>query len=255
MIDSHAHLDDEAFDDDRDQVINALYENGIDFIVNIACDLKSSKTSQELAKTYENIYATVGVHPHDAITYTDEVEETLKILAQEKKVVAVGEIGLDYYYDNSPRHIQKDVFKRQLKLANELRKNVVVHSRDASQDTFDILKEAHDKYEFKAVIHCYSQSLEMLKEYLRLGDFISLGGAVTFKNSKIRKEVAKIVPLDRLLLETDCPYMTPVPYRGKRNEPKYVNIVAEYIADLRGISKSDLVKVTDENTKRFYNIC
>ncbi|KGF29540.1 hydrolase TatD [Peptoniphilus lacrimalis DNF00528] len=255
MIDSHAHLDDEAFDDDRDQVINALYENGIDFIVNIACDLKSSKTSQELAKTYENIYATVGVHPHDAITYTDEVEETLKILAQEKKVVAVGEIGLDYYYDNSPRQIQKEVFKRQLKLANELRKNVVVHSRDASQDTFDILKEAHDKYEFKAVIHCYSQSLEMLKEYLRLGDYISLGGAVTFKNSKIRKEVAKIVPLDRLLLETDCPYMTPVPYRGKRNEPKYVNIVAEYIADLRGISKSDLVKVTDENTKRFYNIC
>lgn len=255
MIDSHAHLDDEAFDDDRDQVINALYENGIDFIVNIACDLKSSKTSQELAKTYENIYATVGVHPHDAITYTDEVEETLKILAQEKKVVAVGEIGLDYYYDNSPRHIQKEVFKRQLKLANELRKNVVVHSRDASQDTFDILKEAHEKYEFKAVIHCYSQSLEMLKEYLRLGDYISLGGAVTFKNSKIRKEVAKIVPLDRLLLETDCPYMTPVPYRGKRNEPKYVNIVAEYIADLRGISKSDLVKVTDENTKRFYNIC
>lgn len=255
MIDSHAHLDDEAFDDDRDQVINALYENGIDFIVNIACDLKSSKTSQELARTYENIYATVGVHPHDAITYTDEVEETLKILAQEKKVVAVGEIGLDYYYDNSPRHIQKEVFKRQLKLANELRKNVVVHSRDASQDTFDILKEAHDKYEFKAVIHCYSQSLEMLKEYLRLGDYISLGGAVTFKNSKIRKEVAKIVPLDRLLLETDCPYMTPVPYRGKRNEPKYVNIVAEYIADLRGISKSDLVKVTDENTKRFYNIC
>ena len=247
MIDSHAHLDDEAFDDDRDQVINALYENGIDFIVNIACDLKSSKTSQELAKTYENIYATVGVHPHDAITYTDEVEETLKILAQEKKVVAVGEIGLDYYYDNSPRQIQKEVFKRQLKLANELRKNVVVHSRDASQDTFDILKEAHDKYEFKAVIHCYSQSLEMLKEYLRLGDYISLGGAVTFKNSKIRKEVAKIVPLDRLLLETDCPYMTPVPYRGKRNEPKYVNIVAEYIADLRGISKSDLVKVTDEN--------
>lgn len=255
MIDSHAHLDDEAFDDDRDQVINALYENGIDFIVNIACDLKSSKTSQELAKTYENIYATVGVHPHDAITYTDEVEETLKILAQEKKVVAVGEIGLDYYYDNSPRQIQKEVFKRQLKLANELRKNVVVHSRDASQDTFDILKEAHDKYEFKAVIHCYSQSLEMLKEYLRLGDYISLGGAVTFKNSKIRKEVAKIVPLDRLLLETDCPYMTPVPYRGKRNEPKYVNIVAEYIADLRGISKSDLVKVTDENAKRFYNIC
>lgn len=255
MIDSHAHLDDEAFDDDRDQVINALYENGIDFIVNIACDLKSSKTSQELAKTYENIYATVGVHPHDAITYTDEVEETLKILAQEKKVVAVGEIGLDYYYDNSPRQIQKEVFKRQLKLAHELRKNVVVHSRDASQDTFDILKEAHDKYEFKAVIHCYSQSLEMLKEYLRLGDYISLGGAVTFKNSKIRKEVAKIVPLDRLLLETDCPYMTPVPYRGKRNEPKYVNIVAEYIADLRGISKSDLVKVTDENTKRFYNIC
>lgn len=255
LIDSHAHLDDEAFDNDRDMVINDLYENGIDFIVNVACDLKSSEMAVDLSEVYENIYATVGVHPHDAKTYDDKLEKKLIDLSKAKKVVAVGEIGLDYYYDNSPRDIQIEVFKRQLRLASYLGKNVVVHSREASQDTFDILKDAHEKYDFTAVIHCYSQSVEMLREYLKLGDYISLGGAVTFKNSKNPKEVAKVVPLDKLLLETDCPYMTPVPYRGKRNEPKYVNLVAEYIAKIRGISKSDLVKNTDANTKRFYKIC
>lgn len=254
MIDSHAHLDDEAFDEDRDEVINGLYENGIDFIVNIGCDLKSSEKCFELSEIYENIYATVGVHPHDAKTYDDDLEKRLIELAGGKKIVAIGEIGLDYFYDNSPRDVQKEVFKRQLALAGKLNKNVVIHSREASQDTFDILKDAHEKYDFTAVIHCYSQSVEMLKEYLKMGDYISLGGAVTFKNSKNPKEVAKVVPLERLLLETDCPYMTPVPFRGKRNEPKYVNLVAEYIAKLRDMAKEDLVKITDSNTKRFYNI-
>lgn len=254
MIDSHAHLDDEAFDEDREEVINNLKSDGIDLIVNNSSDLQSSKNSVELANNYENIYAAIGVHPHEAETYGDEVESEIIKLSKNKKVVAIGEIGLDYYYDNSPREIQREVFKKQIKLASELGKNIVIHSRDASQETFDILKEAHEKYDFTALIHCYSQSVEMLEEYLKMGDVIALGGAVTFKNAKTPKEVAKAVPLDKLLLETDCPYMTPVPHRGKRNEPKYVKLVADYIADLREIDVDELVKHTDENTKRFFGI-
>jgi TatD DNase family protein len=254
VIDSHAHLDDEAFDLDREEVIDRLKSDGIDIVINNSSDLLSSKNSVELAKKYENIYACIGVHPHDAKTYTDEVERELIELSKNEKVVAIGEIGLDYYYDNSPREIQREVFKKQIELASKLGKNIVIHSRDASQETFDILKEAHEKYDFTALIHCYSQSVEMLEEYLKLGDYIALGGAVTFKNAKTPKEVAEVVDLDRLLLETDCPYMTPVPHRGKRNEPKYVKLVAEYIADLRNITVEELVRHTDENTKRFFGI-
>lgn len=254
MIDSHAHLDDEAFDEDREEVINNLKSDGIDLIVNNSSDLPSSKNSVELASKYENIYAAIGVHPHEAETYNDEVRSELIELSKNEKVVAIGEIGLDYYYDNSPREIQREVFKKQIELASKLGKNIVIHSRDASQETFDILKEAHEKYDFTALIHCYSQSVEMLEEYLKMGDYIALGGAVTFKNAKTPKEVAEVVPLDKLLLETDCPYMTPVPHRGKRNEPKYVKLVADYIADLRKIDVEELVKHTDENTKRFFGI-
>ena len=168
--------------------------------------------------------------------------------------MAIGEIGLDYYYDNSPRDIQREVFKKQIALAAKLKKNIVIHSRDASEETFEILKEAHEKYEFVALIHCFSQSVEMMEKYLKMGDYIALGGAVTFKNSKTPKEVAKKVDLERLLLETDCPYMTPVPYRGKRNEPKYVKFTCNYIADLRQIESSELEKITAANTKRFFGI-
>lgn len=254
MIDSHVHLDDEAFKEDREDIIKSLGENGIELVINNSSDLPSSVRSVELANKYENIYAAIGVHPHEASTYDDEVEKRLIELSRDKKVVAIGEIGLDYYYDNSPRDVQKEVFKRQIELAAKLKKNIVIHSRDAAKDTFDILKEAHEKYDFTALIHCFSQSVDMMREYLKMGDYIALGGAVTFKNAKTPKEVAKAVDLDRLLLETDCPYMTPVPYRGKRNEPKLVKFTCQYIADLRQMDALELEKITGENTKRFFGI-
>lgn len=254
MIDSHVHLDDEAFNGDREDIIKSLGENGIELVINNSSDLHSSERSVELANKYENIYAAIGVHPHEARTYDDEVEKRLIELSRDKKVLAIGEIGLDYYYDNSPRDVQKEVFKRQIELAAKLKKNIVIHSRDAAKDTFDILKEAHEKYDFTALIHCFSQSVAMMREYLKMGDYIALGGAVTFKNAKTPKEVAKAVDLDRLLLETDCPYMTPVPYRGKRNEPKLVKFTCQYIADLRQMDALELEKITGENTKRFFGI-
>lgn len=254
MIDSHVHLDDEAFKEDREDIIKSLGENGIELVINNSSDLPSSERSVELANKYGNIYAAIGVHPHEARTYDDEVEKRLIELSGDKKVLAIGEIGLDYYYDNSPRDVQKEVFKRQIELAARLKKNIVIHSRDAAKDTFDILKEAHEKYDFTALIHCFSQSVDMMREYLKMGDYIALGGAVTFKNAKTPKEVAKAVDLDRLLLETDCPYMTPVPYRGKRNEPKLVKFTCQYIADLRQMDASELEKITGENTKRFFGI-
>ena len=254
MIDSHVHLDDEAFNEDREDIIKSLGENGIELVINNSSDLPSSERSVELANKYENIYAAIGGHPHEARTYDDEVEKRLIELSRDKKVLAIGEIGLDYYYDNSPRNVQKEVFKRQIELAAKLKKNIVIHSRDAAKDTFDILKEAHEKYDFTALIHCFSQSVDMMREYLKMGDYIALGGAVTFKNAKTPKEVAKAVDLDRLLLETDCPYMTPVPYRGKRNEPKLVKFTCQYIADLRQMDALELEKITGENTKRFFGI-
>ena len=254
MIDSHVHLDDEAFNGDREDIIKSLGENGIELVINNSSDLPSSERSVELANKYENIYAAIGVHPHEARTYDDEVEKRLIELSRDKKVLAIGEIGLDYYYDNSPRDVQQEVFKRQIELAARLKKNIVIHSRDAAKDTFDILKEAHEKYDFTALIHCFSQSVAMMREYLKMGDYIALGGAVTFKNAKTPKEVAKAVDLDRLLLETDCPYMTPVPYRGKRNEPKLVKFTCQYIADLRQMDALELEKITGENTKRFFGI-
>ncbi|MDU5099379.1 MAG: TatD family hydrolase [Peptoniphilus grossensis] len=254
MIDSHVHLDDEAFNEDREDIIKSLGENGIELVINNSSDLPSSERSVELANKYENIYAAIGVHPHEARTYDDEVEKRLIELSRDKKVLAIGEIGLDYYYDNSPRDVQQEVFKRQIELAARLKKNIVIHSRDAAKDTFDILKEAHEKYDFTALIHCFSQSVDMMREYLKMGDYIALGGAVTFKNAKTPKEVAKAVDLDRLLLETDCPYMTPVPYRGKRNEPKLVKFTCQYIADLRQMDALELEKITGENTKRFFGI-
>lgn len=254
MIDSHVHLDDEAFEEDREEVIKSLSENGIELVINNSSDLPSSERSVKLSNKYENIYAAIGVHPHEASSYNDEVEKRLIELSKDKKVVAIGEIGLDYYYDNSPRDVQKEVFKRQIELAAKLKKNIVIHSRDAAKDTFDILKEAHEKYDFTALIHCFSQAVDMMREYLKMGDYIALGGAVTFKNAKTPKEVAKVVDLDRLLLETDCPYMTPVPYRGKRNEPKFVKFSCQYIADLRQMDAGELEKITAINTKRFFGI-
>jgi len=254
FIDSHAHLDDERFDGDRELLISSLKDNKIDIVLNIGADLKTSKASVKLAQKYDNIFAVVGVHPHDAKDVDENYIQQLRELAKEEKVVAIGEIGLDYYYDNSPRDIQRKIFTEQINLAKELNLPIVIHTRDAAQETFDILKEAASDGSIKGVMHCYSGSVEMALEYIKLGFYISIGGPVTFKKSRVSKEVAVAIPLDKLLIETDSPYLTPEPYRGKRNEPMFVKYTAETIAEVRGISVEELGEVTSRNVKELFRI-
>jgi TatD DNase family protein len=253
LFDSHAHLDDERFDDDREKVINSLKENGVDLIVDPGADISSSVQAVNLSKEYENIYAAVGVHPHSAKDMNEDTLKILKALSKNDKVVAIGEIGLDYHYDNSPRDVQKKWFKEQIKLAKELNLPIIIHTREAQKDTFDIVKEEYDE-NLRGVLHCYSGSLEMAREYLDMGFYISFAGPITFKNSKVPKQVAKEVPLDKLLVETDCPYLTPEPHRGKRNEPLYVRYVASTIAELKGITFEEVARRTKENAIRFFEI-
>lgn len=254
LFDSHAHLNDERFDEDRDELIASLREKDVSLVVNPGADMESSRTAVELSNKHDFIYSAVGVHPHDVEGMTEADIEELKRLAQENdKVVAIGEIGLDYYYDLSPREDQKKWFIRQIELANELGLPFIVHDRDAHQDTFDIIK----KYKHKdtgCVLHCYSGSLELAKEYIKLGCYISIPGTVTFKNNKKTVEVAKNIPLEWMFIETDSPYMAPVPNRGKRNDPSMVRFVAEKIALERGISYEEVCQKTLENAKRFFNI-
>ncbi len=253
LIDSHAHLDDQKFDRDRDIIIKNLKSNGIELVINIGADLQTSIASVSLAEKYENIYAAVGVHPHSASEVDDSTIEILKSFANREKVVAIGEIGLDYYYDNSPRDLQRKWFKEQINLAKQVDLPVVIHTREAAQETFDILKEAQDG-SLRGVLHCYSGSVEMAIEYIKLGFYISFAGPVTFKNARSIREVAKSMPLDRLLVETDCPYLTPEPNRGKRNEPIFVKYTAGTIADIRGITYEELAKVTNRNTRELFRI-
>ncbi len=254
LIDSHAHLDDKRFDSDREILIKSLKDNGIDLVINIGADIQSSRASIELAKNHENIYAVVGVHPHSAKDLEGKDLSELRELAKEEKVVAIGEIGLDFYYDNSPRDIQRKWFKAQIELAKELDMPIVIHTRDAAQETFLILKEAAQDGKLKCLLHCYSGSAEMAREYIKLGFYISLGGPVTFKNARVPREVAKVVPLDRLLVETDSPYLTPEPYRGKRNEPMYVKYVAQRIAQEKGLSYKEVAEATSANVLKFFGI-
>ncbi|MGL5753564.1 MAG: TatD family hydrolase, partial [Paraclostridium sp.] len=222
LFDSHAHLNDEKFDEDRDELINSLKENGVELVLNPGADIETSKASIELAKKYDFIYAAVGVHPHDVGNMTEEDIETLRKLATEnEKVMAIGEIGLDYYYDNAPREVQREWFKRQVELANELKLPIIIHDRDAHGDTFEIIKNVKNP-EIGCVLHCYSGNVELAKEYVKMGCYISIPGTVTFKNNKKTVEVVREIPLEYLLIETDSPYMAPVPHRGKRNDPSMV---------------------------------
>ena len=252
IFDTHAHLNDEKFDDDRNEVIQKIKDSKTSLVLNCGCDEKTSYECVALAKENEFMYAAVGVHPHDADTYTDELELKLIEMTKEEKVVAIGEIGLDYYYDFSDRKTQMEVFIRQIELASRLNLPFIIHSRDASQDTLDTLK-AHLGGN-RCVLHSYSQSLEMMKEYLKLDTYFSFSGTVTFKNAHSIKEVAKIVPMDRFFVETDSPYLTPVPFRGKRNDSSYVEHTARTIAELKGISFEEVCKASMENGKRFFGI-
>lgn len=250
IFDSHAHYDDAKFDEDRDELISSLPLKGIIGVINCGADLKSSAQSVKLSEKYDYIYAAVGVHPHEAKDFGDDTLNELRRLAANKKVVAIGEIGLDYYYDFSPREKQIEVFEKQLILAAELNLPVIIHNRDAHEDTLNILK----KHRPKGVLHCFSGSAETAREIVKLGMFIGLGGAVTFKNAKKPLEVAATVPDEFLLIETDAPYMAPVPFRGKRCDSAMIPYTAEKIAEVRNTTAQEILNLTAENAKRLFGI-
>ncbi len=252
IFETHAHYDDTAFSEDRDFLLQQMHREGIEYIVNIGCSMETSRGITELVRQYDFLYGTVGVHPEDAGSLTEPDMEELEELSRQEKILAIGEIGLDYHYDEPPRDIQKQWFVRQLDLAKRRQLPVVIHSRDAAKDTLDIMKAEHAG-KTNGVIHCFSYGIEMAREYLNMGYYIGIGGVVTFKNGRKLKEVAEYVPLDSIVLETDAPYLAPVPFRGKRNCSLYLKYVAEELAQLKGISAEEVCAVTFENAKRLYN--
>ena len=249
IFDAHAHYDDSWFDEDRDELLASLPEKGVCGVVNNAVDLKTAAKAIEFAEKYDYFYAAVGYHPENIIGIPDDYLEKIAELTKHPKVVAIGETGLDYHWD-TPKDLQKRVFEEQIKLSLDLKMPLVVHDREAHGDTFDFLR----KYKPNALVHCFSGSVELMREAVKLGCYVSLGGVVTFKNARHSIEVASEIPIDRLLLETDAPYMAPVPFRGKRNDSSKIIFAAEKIASLRGLGVQELLDITAENAKRFYNI-
>lgn len=252
LIDTHCHLDMEAFDDDRSDVIGRADKTGVQYIINAGSDIESNKRGLELSDKYPNIYSAVGIHPHDSKTLDDLVFKKLKKWVKQPNVVAVGEIGLDYHYLNSSKGVQVEAFIRQISLAKESGLPIIVHSREAKNDTLRVLRE--DMIESSGVLHCFSGDLDMAKKVMELGFYISIAGPVTFKNAKTLREVVKIVPDEFLLIETDAPYLSPVPMRGKRNEPAFLEHTARVVAEIRGVSYADIARITSHNAKRLFGI-
>jgi TatD DNase family protein len=252
LIDSHAHLNFSQFKDDLDEVVRRAQGAGLGAIVNVGTDLASSETSLVLAGRYPHIYATVGVHPHDARSLTPKALEALARLAEVTKAVAIGEIGLDFYRDLSPRDLQRDAFRRQLRLAIDLNKPVVVHDRDAHQEVLQILHEEKAS-RVGGVLHCFSGDLQMAREGMAMGFLIAFGGPITYGGTQ-KQDIARCIPLEKILIETDCPFLTPVPHRGKRNEPAYVRFVAETIAGIRGITFDEVAAATTQNAVELFGL-
>lgn len=252
FYDTHAHYDDEAFDQDRDVLLPELHRQGITLINDIGCDIPSSKKAISIAEAYPFVYAVVGAWPGNTGDMTEADLDTYRQLAGHPKVVAIGEIGLDYHYDDVPREIQQHWFDRQMALADELGKPVVIHEREAHGDGMEIVRKWANKV--PGVFHCFSGSAEMAQELVRLGWYVSFTGVVTFKNARRALEAIAAVPMDRIMIETDCPYLAPVPYRGKRNHSGYVPKVAEKIAEIKGLSTEEVAAITMENGKRFFRI-
>lgn len=253
LFDTHVHLNDEQYTEDLEEVIDRARSAGIRYMVVVGFDRKTIHKALELVEKYDFLYASVGWHPVDAIDMTDADLQWLEEMAGHPKVVALGEMGLDYHWDKSPRDVQHEVFRKQIRLAKKLKLPIIIHNRDAAQDIVTILKEENAK-EVGGIMHCFSGSVEIAKECLELNFYISLGGPVTFKNAKKPKEVAKHVPIESLLIETDCPYLAPHPYRGKRNEPALVKLVAEEIAELKGMTLEEVAEVTTANAKKLFGI-
>ncbi|MDE6474981.1 MAG: TatD family hydrolase [Clostridia bacterium] len=251
LIDSHAHLSDERLIEKVKEISENLPSEGLESVFEVGFDLQSSKNALALAEKYNNMYAIIGTHPHDAKYYDSEVEEFYMQSASNKKVLAIGEIGLDYYYDKSERDIQRDVFARQIVIADKVGLPIVLHIRDAYGDAIDILETHKDKLNHGVLLHCYLGSVEMIKRFNKYNCYYALGGVITFKNAK-KDDVIAAIPEDRLLVETDSPYMTPVPYRGQPNEPKFVNLVVDKIASVKGVDRKIIENITYENTKRLF---
>lgn len=253
IFETHAHYDDEAFDSDRDQLLNSFAENGIEIAVNIGASIETSKKTLELVKKYPFLYGAIGVHPSDTEELNEENFEWLKEAAKTPKVVAIGEIGLDYYWDTPGRDIQKKWFDRQMELAKELKLPSVIHSRDAAADTLDMIKGANLR-ESGGVIHCFSYEKDMAKIYVDMGFYLGIGGVITFKNSRKLKEVVEYIPIEYLVLETDAPYLSPEPNRGKRNSSLNIPYIAKTIAQIKGMEYEDVVRITNENAKKLYQM-
>ena len=252
LFDTHAHLDDRAFDEDREELLASLPGQGLELVMNPGCSLESSRNTVKLAAAYDYIYAAVGSHPDVADEVNEEVLEEYRTLCKlNPKVKAIGEIGLDYYYEDIPREVQLKAFRLQMELARELDIPVIVHERDAHEDGMKVVREFPD---VKGVFHCYSGSAEMARQLVNEGWYIGFTGVLTFKNARKAVEVAAAIPLERIVLETDCPYMAPVPFRGKRNDPGKLCYMAQKLAEIRGVSVEEIHRITTENGRRLYRI-
>ncbi|WP_096272312.1 TatD family hydrolase [Paucisalibacillus globulus] len=253
LFDTHVHLNAEQFKQDREEVIKRAFDTGVKYMTVVGFDRETIPLAIEIAEQHDTIYAAVGWHPVDAIDMTDEDLEWIEELSSHPKVVAIGEMGLDYHWDKSPKDIQKEVFRKQIRLAKKVNMPIIIHNREATEDIIEILQE-EDAKEVGGIMHCYNDSAKYVQTCLDMNFYISLGGPVTFKNAHLPKEVAVEVPLERLLVETDAPFLAPHPNRGKRNEPAYVKLVAEKIAELREISLEELSEKTTENALKLFNI-
>ena len=252
LFDTHAHYDDERFDGDREALLAGMPEKNVGLIVNPGCDISSSRTAVALAESFDFVYAAVGIHPENCGDFEPGMIDWLRQMAKNPRVVAIGEIGLDYYWaENPPRELQQEVLRRQLRLAEELDLPVIIHDRDAHGDTLDIVREFP---RVRGVFHCFAGSVEMARELIKMGWMLSFNGAVTFKNAKKAPEVIAAVPLEKLMIETDAPYLTPVPHRGERNDSSYVRLVAEKIAQIKGLTPEEVEKATWENGRRFFGV-
>lgn len=257
FIDSHCHIDGESFDSDRDEVVRRARDAGVVAMLNIGTGNPHDgeiARAVEVAEMYENVFASVGVHPHDAKLYDDKAEETLVNLTKSAKVIAWGEIGLDYYYDHSPRDVQRDVFIRQIRTAKKLGLPIIIHSRDADDETVEILKAECSYDNFRGIMHCFGGTAAMASELMEIGFMISFAGNVTFKKADNLRDAARVVPLEKLLIETDCPFLTPSPFRGKRNEPSFVVHTAQFLADFYEIELETLAQQTTANFQSFFNL-
>ena len=251
IFETHAHYDDAAFDEDRESILDELHKGGIEYIVNIGCSMNNSRENVEFVKKRDYLYGTVGVHPSDVDILCDADMLELEQLAGRDRIIGIGEIGLDYHYEDTDKMCQKKWFAAQMDVARRLNMPIVVHSRDAAADTLDVMKAEHAG-ELGGVIHCFSYGVEMARQYLDMGYYIGVGGVVTFKNGKKLKEVVEYTPLDRIVLETDAPYLAPTPHRGKRNHSLFLPLVAEAIASIKKVDVNEVYEITFENAKKMY---